>query len=335
MSGQFPSIGPFQPFFQGVGVGDGAVAVGNTLHQFFRTVRHQHRSAAFVLIPFGKARKQVRNQGSSIRGFAQGRVQGIRLRAKAHRNGIAAAIDGCLVEQFAPHGSAETAFHGIVHQIQVAVKIQRHDGTGGHQQILRKMHQLITGVPVRTGPDGGDQHIVGLRPGALFNLNVIAVPGQVQVVNGIRSVVTLAEAGGVVPGTSGPHFQKGDGVIVIDQPAAVWDKVMATVRGIQKSIPVQFLQLELDSHRGEYGLKKFSHSPGAFPRTIQVSQGREIGEHPVFIHIVIPGQDGICFCVVVLVAFFGSIVVTGVVLAVAGVSGKRGTISIGHVHRHK
>ena len=197
------------------------------------------------------------------------------------------------------------------------------------------MHQLITGVPVRTGPDGGDQHIVGLRPGALFNLNVIAVPGQVQIVNGIRSVVTLAEAGGVVPGTSGPHFQKGDGVIVIDQPAAVCDKVMATACGILKGIPGQFLQLELDSHRGEYGMKKFSHSPGAFPRTIQVSQGREIGEHPVFIHIVIPGQDGVCFCIVVLVAFFGSIVVAGVVLAVAGVPGKRGTVSIGHVHRHK
>ena len=60
------AVGPGQAIAQGVGVGHGAILVGNALGQLLGSVGNDDQVALFVLGPLGQAGEQVRGQGRAI-----------------------------------------------------------------------------------------------------------------------------------------------------------------------------------------------------------------------------------------------------------------------------
>lgn len=75
----------------------------------------------------------------------------------------------------------EEPVYAVIQHVDIRVEVQRDDTAGAHQQILCLMHELIADFIVRAGLDGGNQHVIGLRPSAVLNLGVIAI--------GVRSML--------------------------------------------------------------------------------------------------------------------------------------------------
>ena len=134
-----------------------------------------------ILIPLGQTGEQVADHGGAVDGGVQSGVDGVRLGSQADGDVVGLAGNGAAIEVLVAQRIGEEALDILVQHVQVGVEVQGNDTAGGHQQILGAVHQLEADLVVGAALDGGDQHVIGLSPGAVLDLNIIAQVGQIQV----------------------------------------------------------------------------------------------------------------------------------------------------------
>ena len=83
------AVRPGQAVLQRVGVGDGAIFIGNALGQFGRAVGNDLEHAVVIQRPGGQTGEQVRSQRRAVHGRVQCRVNRIRFRSDANSHGAA------------------------------------------------------------------------------------------------------------------------------------------------------------------------------------------------------------------------------------------------------
>ena len=85
--GDILAVAPLQTVAERVGVGNGAVSVGNAFGQLLRCVCNDLERAVILLCPLCKTREQVCNEGCAVNRGVEGGVNGVRLGSQANRDG--------------------------------------------------------------------------------------------------------------------------------------------------------------------------------------------------------------------------------------------------------
>ena len=174
------------------------------------------------------------------------------------------------------------------------------------------MHHSVANLAVGTSLDSSDQHIIGLRPSAVFNPNIQAIRGQIQAITGNRGVLAFSKLNIVVSGVGGPHIQEADGIVVICHPAITGDGVIAVLAGVQECVPLLVLQIHGDPHRCQRALQIFPNGLMIVGRVIQIGQNRKVGEHARgFIVVIVLAQNIHRLGEVIFVVLVSHAVVTG------------------------
>ena len=331
--GQILTVRPLQAVPQGVGVGHGAVVVDNALGQLLGAVGCNHQVAVFIGIPLGKTGEQVAVQGSAVHSGVQSGVDDIGLGGDANGDAVGLAVHVGLIEILVAQGVAEEAMDGVIQHINVGVEVQRHDAAGIHQHILGNMHHGVAVVLVGAALDGGNQHVIGLSPGAVFNLGIQAVGSQIQAVGLHVGVLALAELHVVVAGGSDPHIQEADGVVVVSQPAVTGNRVVAVLTGVQEGVPLLVFQVHGDAHASQHAGQIFTDGLVTLIGVVQVGQGGEIGELTGgLVVVIVLGQNLNGLGEVVLIGILGNIPVAVEAVVVTGVLVELRAVGIGHAH---
>ena len=332
-SSQVLAVRPLEAVLQGVGVGHGAVVVGHAFRQVGSAVGNDFQVALVVGVPLGQACEQVAVQGRTVNSGVEGRIDNIRLGGDADGDGVGVAVHVSLVEVLVAQGVAEEAVDGIIQHVDVGVEVQRNDAAGVHQHILGNVHHGIAVVLVGAALDGGNQHIIGLGPGAVFNLGVQAIGGQVQAVGLDSGVVALAELNVIVAGDSDPHIQEADGVIVVGNPAVTGNGVVAGLPGVQEGVPLLVFQVHGDAHTSQNAGQVLTDGLVALIGVVQVGQSGEVGELAGgLIVVIVLRQGGNGLLEVGFISILGNIPVAVKAVVVTGVLVELGAVGIGHAH---
>ena len=276
------------------------------------------------------------DHGSAVNGGVQSGVDSVGLGSQTDGDIVGFAGNGAVIEILKAERIGEETLHILAQHVEVGVEVQGDDTAGGHQQVLGAMHQLEAYFIIGAGLDGGDQHVIGLRPGAVLNFDVISQIGQVQVVH-LQSAVTLAAIlCVVVAGVGHPHIQEADGIVVVGQPAVAGDGVVAVLTGIQEGVPLLVFQVHGDADAGQSGLQVLTNGLVVFIGVIQIGQGGKVGE---LLCIFVPGvvllQDLNGLSEVVLIGVFRHVVVAVIALITTGILVELGAIRFGHTHCHE
>ena len=75
----------------------------------------------------------------------------------------------------------EESVYTFTDHVNIGVVIQRHDAAGRHQHIFCQVHQLIACFVIGTAFYSGEQDVISFGPSAVFDLDVIAVRGKIQI----------------------------------------------------------------------------------------------------------------------------------------------------------
>ena len=194
------------------------------------------------------------------------------------------------------------------------------------------MHHGIAVVVIGAALDGVDQHVVGLSPGTVLNLDVITESGQIQVVHGQIGVSALAELHVIVTGDGSPHIQEADGIVVVSQPAVTGDGVGAFLTGVEEGVPLLVDQGHVDAHGSEAALQVLTDSLVGVGGVVEVLQGGEVGEHAVFVNSVVLLQHSQSSFPVGIDGIHGSVVVAYELFAHASVLVELAAVGIGQTH---
>ena len=183
----------------------------------------------------------------------------------------------CAVHEiFEAQRSAEEAFDAVIKHVQVGIIVQGADGPCAHEQVFCAVHQLVADIGVFAGFDIVDNDIIGLCPGAVCDLSVIAEVGQVNAVGPDILVRALAELTVVVAGAGDPHVEHGDRVVVGAHPAVAGDGIAAGFSGVEECAPLLVLQLHIDACGCQGALQVFADRLVGFTGVVEVSQGWEV-----------------------------------------------------------
>ena len=210
--------------------------------------------------------------GSTVDSRVQSGVKGLRLRSEAdgQRVGLAGYVG--IHEILVAQRVGEEAIDRVIDHVQVGVVVQRNDTTGLHQHILCKVHHCIAVVGVGAALDLRDQNVVGLSPGAILNLNVVAIGGQVEVVHLQLSVCALAVLYVVVTGTGGPHVQEADRIVVVSNPTVSCDRVVTVLTGLQEGSPFLVFESHGQTGSSQSALQVLTDCLMTFAGVVQVGQ---------------------------------------------------------------
>ena len=336
LGGDRLAVGPFQAVPQGVGVGHGAVFVLHALGKLGGAVSNDDQLAALVLIPLGQAREQVAVQGCAIHGGVQSGIQHVRLGSDADADGIGIAVHVSLVEILVAQGVAEETVDGVIQHEQVGVEEQGHQAAGFHQHILGQVHHGVAVGGIGAFSDFANQHIVGLGPSAVVHLDVQAVGGQVQAVDGQVLLGALTELRIVVAGGGDGQIQEGAGIVVVSHPAAPGHGEVAVLTGVQEGVPLLVLQVHGDAHGSQSGGQVLTDGLVVVSGVVQVGQSGEVDKHTssgIIIIVLLQGLDGLV--IIGHICLLGDIVVAGEAVVVAGVLVELGAVSVGHTHSNE
>ena len=184
--------------------------------------------------------------------------------------------------------------------------------------------------------DGADEHVIGLSPGAVLNLYVIAVRSEVKVVDSGLGVCALTELDVVVAGAGDPHVKEADGVVVVGEPAVTSDRIFAVLSGVQEGVPLLVLKLHVDADIGKSTLEILSDSLVAVVGVVEVGEGREVGELLGSLIILVILLESIYSGLEVAVeSVSGNIVVAVEAVVVACVLIEFGAVGIGDTHSNE
>ena len=139
----------------------------------------------------------------------------------------------------------------LADHVKIGVEVEGNDAAGLHKHILSEVHELIADFVIGAALDGADEHVIGLSPGAVLNLYVIAVRSEVKVVDSGLGVCALTELDVVVAGVGDPHFKHVDGVVEVGDPAFAGEVEVAVLALLEEYVPVALLDGHVDADGGQ------------------------------------------------------------------------------------
>ena len=212
------------------------------------------------------------DHGCTVNSAVEGGVEGLGLGSQADGDGIGLAVDVGLHEVLVAEGVGEEALNRVIDHVKVGVVVEGNDTAGLHQHILCKVHHCIAILGVGAALDTGDQHVVGLSPGAVLNLIGVAVGSEVDAVHLEVSMLALTVLDVVVTRTGGPHIEEADRIIVVCEPAVSCNGVVAVLTGFQESSPFLVFEGHGDAGSCECALQVLTDRLVTVTRVIEISQ---------------------------------------------------------------
>ena len=163
-----------------------------------------------------------------------------------------------------------------VQHVNVSIEIDWADTTGAHEKVFCIVHHFIALGFICAGLDGGNQDIIGLSPGAVFYLNVIAPLGKINAVNLQVGSVAFTQLDVVVTGNRSPQIQEGDWVRIVSNPTISGKTVVSVLTGVQEGVPFLVFQLDVNAYGSKSALNVFADCLVAFICVVQVSNAWEV-----------------------------------------------------------